>query len=159
MRLNFLIGNSILLIIFPQHRKKTRVLFPQKIIHKTVVVNMQKLFTKNFIPLLISILLIIISIGFTIFDKYALNYKHYLGILLILISTIIFFNNKKAYIIIFLSTLFLGLFGLLDIFYTSFLFGIGDFQINPIFLILIVLFIWLSKDELNEIFPDKERSE
>lgn len=36
MRLNFLAGNSILLIIFPKHRKRTRVLFPQKIIHKYV---------------------------------------------------------------------------------------------------------------------------
>ncbi len=36
MQLNFLSGNSILLIIFLQHRKTTRVLFPQKIIHKYV---------------------------------------------------------------------------------------------------------------------------
>jgi len=34
--LNFLTGNSILLIIFPHQRKRTRVLFPQKIIHKYV---------------------------------------------------------------------------------------------------------------------------
>ncbi len=48
MRLNFLAGNSILLIIFPQHRKMTRVLFPQKIIHKYVVTNLRKAeFTYN----------------------------------------------------------------------------------------------------------------
>ena len=40
MRLNFLVGNSILLIIFPKHRKRTHVLFPQKIIHKYVVSNL-----------------------------------------------------------------------------------------------------------------------
>ena len=41
MRLNFLGGNSILLIIFPQHRKRTRVLFSQKIIHKYVGNNIK----------------------------------------------------------------------------------------------------------------------
>ena len=40
MRLNFLGGNSILLIIFPKQRKRTRVLFPQKIIHKYVSYNL-----------------------------------------------------------------------------------------------------------------------
>ena len=41
MRLNFLNGNSILLIIFPKQRKTTRVFFPQKIIHKYVGNNIK----------------------------------------------------------------------------------------------------------------------
>jgi hypothetical protein len=55
LRLNFLNGNSILLIIFPQHRKRTRVLFPQKIIHKYVANNMKKLHQILFLVLFILI--------------------------------------------------------------------------------------------------------
>ena len=85
---------------------------------------MKKIFSKNFATLLITIILIGISLGLTIFGKYSLGTKHYWGILLILISVILYFINRKAYVVVFVMTLILGLVGLINVFYNDFRIGI-----------------------------------
>lgn len=44
---------------------------------------------KFIIPLLISVMLLVISIGITWFTNYLLNYKHNLGIGLVVISSVL----------------------------------------------------------------------
>jgi len=120
---------------------------------------MIKTIGKDFIPVLISILLVLASIGITIFTNYTLNYKHYIGIGLILISTILYFKNKKLFIYFFGATLLLGTIGQIDFYYVNVLFGIGAPMFNPIFLILLILFLAFNKKLIGKMFPEKIQAE
>jgi len=120
---------------------------------------MRKTIGKDIIPLLISIILLIISIGITFFTDYTLNYKHYAGIGLIGISTLLYFKNKKQFVYIFGLTLILGILNLIDIYYSNIIFGIGPIKFNPIFLTLLIIFLALNKELLNKMFPEKELAE
>jgi len=120
---------------------------------------MRKIIGKDIIPLLISIILLIISIGITLFTDYTLNYKHYVGIGLIGISTLLYFKNKRLFVYIFGLTLILGIVNLIDIYYSNIIFGIGPIKFNPIFLTLLIIFLPLNKDLLNKMFPKKELAE
>ena len=129
---------------------------PLLLIHATVPAHMKRLIGKDIIPLLISILLILISIGITFFTDYTLNYKHYVGIALIGISTIFYFKIKKLFVYVFGLTLILGIVNLIDIYYSNIIFGIGPIKLNPIFLTLLIIFLVLNKELLNKLFPEKE---
>ena len=120
---------------------------------------MTKTITKDIIPLLISIILLLISVGITLFTEYTLNYKHYVGIVLIGISAILYFKNKKTFIYVFGLTLILGIINLIDIYYSNIIFGIGPIKFNPIFLALLIIFLSLNKENLNRMFPKKIMSE
>ncbi|MCH3882983.1 hypothetical protein [Tenacibaculum aquimarinum] len=130
-----------------------------QIIYETVTAHMTKTITKDIIPLLISIILLLISVGITLFTEYTLNYKHYVGILLIGISTFLYFKNKKVFIYVFGMTLILGTINLIDIYYSNIIFGIGPIKFNPIFLTLLVIFLSLNKENLNRMFPEKKINE
>ncbi len=114
---------------------------------------------KEIIPILICILLLLYSIGITLLTDYVLNYKHYLGIALIGISTILYFKNKKMFVYIFGLTLILGIISLIDIYYWEIVFSIGPINFNPIFLALLITFLVLNKKQLNEMFPEKKLTE
>jgi len=120
---------------------------------------MRKNISKDIIPLVISIILLIISIGITLFTDYVLNYKHYIGIVLVGISSFLYFKNKKIYVYIFGLTLILGIINLIDIYYSNLIFGIGPIKFNPIFLTLFIIFLALNKQILNQILPEKELTE
>ena len=120
---------------------------------------MRKTIRKDIIPLLISIILLIISIGITLLTDYVLNYKHYVGIGLVGISSILYFKNKKVYVYLFGLTLILGIANLIDIYYSNIVLGIGPIKFNPIFLTLLIIFLTLNKQLLNQIFPEKEMTE
>ena len=109
--------------------------------------------------LYISVILLLISIGITLFTDYVLNYKHYVGIGLVGISSVLYFKNKKIYVYIFGLTLILGIVNLIDIYYSNIIFGIGPIKFNPIFLTLIIIFLALNKQILNQIIPEKELTE
>ena len=120
---------------------------------------MRKILTKDIIPLLISIFLLITSVGIILFTEYTLNYKHYVGIVLIGISAILFFKNKKVFIYVFGMTLILGILNLIDIYYSNITIGIGPIKFNPIFLTLFIIFLTLNKETFNRIFPAKKMTE
>ena len=127
--------------------------------HKHVTAHMRKTIGKDIIPLLISAILVIISIGITLFTDYTLNYKHYIGIGLIGISSLLYFKNKKLFVYFFGLTLILGIVNLIDIYYSNIIFGIGPIKFNPIFLTLIIIFLVLNKELLNKLFPEKKLTE
>ncbi|WP_204346688.1 hypothetical protein [Psychroserpens algicola] len=120
---------------------------------------MRKTISKDIIPLLISAILVIISIGITLFTDYTLNYKHYIGIGLIGISALLYFKNKKLFVYVFGLTLVIGIINLIDIYYSNILFGIGPIEFNPIFLTLLIIFLALNKELLNRMFPEKKLTE
>ncbi len=120
---------------------------------------MRKTIGKVIIPLLISIILVIISIGISLFSDVVLNYKHYVGFLLIGLSFLLYFKNKKLYIYFFVLTLLLGIINLIDIYYWNIKFGIGAIRFNPIFLTLLIIFLSFNKELLNKVFPEKKLTE
>jgi hypothetical protein len=120
---------------------------------------MRKTIGKDIIPLLISAILVIISVGITLFTDYTLNYKHYFGIGLIGISSILYFKNKKLFVYLFGLTLILGIVNLIDIYYSNIIFRIGPIKFNPIFLTLLIIFLVLNQKLLNKLFPEKKLTE
>jgi hypothetical protein len=127
--------------------------------YTTPLQHMKKNIGKDIIPLLVSTILLIISIGVTLFTDYVLNYKHYIGIGLIGISSVLYFKNKNIYVYLFGLTLVLGILNLIDIYYSNITLGFGPIKFNPIFLILLIIFLTFNKQVLNQIFPEKELTE
>lgn len=120
--------------------------------------NYMKTVKKEIIPLAISILLILISFGVILSTNYILSIEHYIGIGLLILSIILYSKRYDLYLYVFTLTLLAGLIGLIDFYYTTFKIGVGAFAINPIFLVLILLFLALNKDKLNTMFPEKNQS-
>ena len=120
---------------------------------------MRKTIGKDIIPLLIAAFLMVISIGITMFTDYTLNYKHYFGIGLIGISSLLYFKNKKLFVYFFGLTLILGILNTVDIYYSNIIFEIGPIEFNPIFLTLLIIFLILNKKLLNKLFPEKKLTE
>lgn len=112
---------------------------------------------KGITPLLIAVFLVLISIIFSLSSGYWLNYKHVVGFTLIGLSTVLFFKSKKIYVAVFVFTLTLGFINLIDIYYTNITFGIGMIKLNPIFLGLLIMFLNLNKEELNDLFPENKK--
>ena len=46
----------------------------------------------------------------------------------------------------------------IDIFFLNLTLGMGSFKFNPLFVFLLILFISLSKEEFNKMFPEKQKS-
>lgn len=106
--------------------------------------------SKEFIPLGICILLLLISGIKVLSSNYIFNSEHYICILLIVLSTIFFLTNRKVYIYLFMITLLLGSIHIIDVFYISYAFGIKDFiSLNPIFIVLFILFFSTNKDSMK----------
>ena len=93
------------------------------------------------------------------FTDYVLNYKHYVGIALVGISSFLYFKNKKLYVYIFGLTLIVGTVNIIDIFYSNISFGIRPIKFNPIFLTLLIIFLTLNKEMLNKLLPEKKLTE
>ncbi|GEM_PF-2186605 len=111
---------------------------------------------KKIIPLAVSILLLIISFGIVLATEYNLNAKHYIGTIALGISALLYYKKKEIYYYFFALTLTAGIINLIDFFYINYIFGIGIFQFNPIFLLLLILFLALNKEKMSEFFPEKE---
>lgn len=103
----------------------------------------------NILPLTISILLVLVSIGIIMTSRHIFDTKHYIGITCLGLSTILYFVNKKYYIICFTLTLTMGLFGLLEFYITTYKIGFAGAGINPIFLGLIILLLVVSKEQMG----------
>lgn len=110
---------------------------------------------KDIVPLLLSIMLFLISFGKVLISNYYFNLSHYIGLASLTLCLLLYFGNKKMYVLVFGLTLILGLFGLLDFFYTTYKIGFAGIGVNPVFIALIILFFVFGKDSMNELFPNK----
>tara|TARA_R110000850_G_scaffold277151_1_gene424814 strand:+ start:7523 stop:8053 length:531 start_codon:yes stop_codon:yes gene_type:complete len=113
---------------------------------------------KDILALMISLLLAVISIGFGFLTNYELNYKHYIGILLVFLSAALYFKNKRAYQYLFGITLVAGAINLIDFFFINVLFSIGPVGFNPVIVCLLFLFISFNQQILDTLFPDKKET-
>lgn len=109
---------------------------------------MKKHINKDIIPLLISAIIMLISIGIALFSDTILNNKHYIAIGVLGISFLLYFKSQKLYIYFFALTLVLGTVNLIDIFYLEIYFKINSIQFDPLFLTLLILFLSVNKEKL-----------
>jgi len=114
---------------------------------------------KDFIPLGITLVLVLISLILTVFTNYTSDNKQIIGYSLIIISTLLYFTQKKAYLFVFGATLLLGFISLI---YVSILklevsFGVGELglKINPLIIVIMAVFLPTNKAALNELLPEK----
>lgn len=112
--------------------------------------------TKEAIPLIISILLAIATIGIVLSTDYIIYLKHYIGIVALGIASLLYFRKRNLYFYFFSIILFAGVLNLIDFFYISFGIGIGKLILNPLFIALLFCFLFLNKEKINELFPEKE---
>ncbi len=100
---------------------------------------------KSMFPLLISGLLALATLAITLSTDYTINTEHYIGFGALALSSLLYSVNKIAlYRYVFAITLVAGLIGLLDFFYATFKIGIGIISVNPLFILLLILFLVLS---------------
>ena len=114
---------------------------------------------KDFIPLLISIILVVITIFQVTTSNSIIDYHHYVGISLLSISIVLYFYKKEYYIYIFGLTLLVGIFGFVNFYSATIEIGFGKIGVNIIFLTLFVIFLSLNKSKINEMLPEKEPTE
>lgn len=110
---------------------------------------------KELIPLLLSTILVITTFLIVLSTHYIVDYKFYIGVLLLLNSIIFYFSNKRIYRYSFGATLILGVFGIINFFYLDLNIGFAGFGFNLIFIILTILFLFLDKNIMNKVFPKK----
>ncbi len=111
---------------------------------------------KNSTPLIIALLLIVSTVGIVLFTDATISYKHYLGIILVAVSIFLYFKKRNLYRYIFGITLLIGFVDIIDIFYINALFNIGPIRFNPIFLILIILFVVFNQQFFEKLFYIKD---
>ena len=93
------------------------------------------------ISLLVSVLLAIISIVMVLTTDYIVNIKHYIGFVLLLGSSILYFQKRDIYRYVFGITLVAGTVGLIDFFIMSFGFRFGFVFVNPLIALILLVFI------------------
>ena len=109
----------------------------------------------DFIPLGISIILILVSLVVISTSNNALSLKHYIGIGCVIISIHFYFKNRMTYYVVYGITLLVGIFGLLDFYYSTFKVGFGSFGINPISAGLLILHIALVFQIVDKLDSNK----
>ena len=112
----------------------------------------------NILPITISVLLVLISVGIALTSDYILTTKHYVGIGCLVISTILYFSNRKIYYLFFALTLTIGLIGFLDFYITSYKVEFVGVGVNPIFLGLMILFFAVNREQMDKLFSEKNES-
>lgn len=110
---------------------------------------------KDIIPLLVSILLALFTLAVVLFTDYTINPKHYIGFGTLVLSVFLYFKKKKVYRYFFATTLTVGLFGFLDFFFASFKIGINIVEVNPLFLMLLILFLVFADYESRPLAKDE----
>ncbi|WP_144800477.1 hypothetical protein [Maribacter sp. MAR_2009_72] len=109
----------------------------------------------DFIPLGISIILILVSLVVIATSNYALSLKNYIGIGCVVLSIYFYIKNRMTYYVLYGLTLLIGIFGLLDFYYSTFKVGFGSFGINPILAGLLILHIALVYQIVDKFDRDK----
>ena len=102
---------------------------------------MSKRNIKEFSPLGIILIISIGSIIQVMVTNYTFDYRHYIGLTLLLISTILFFTNRKIYKYVFGITLIIGTFNLIA--FSTYIIGINLIFI-PIQIIPCAILIFYS---------------
>lgn len=112
---------------------------------------MRHFLSKEFLIILLLYFLVFISILVISFSDYTFSYKIYLGIISLIITSVLYFLNKKVYKIGLGIILVLGVINFIEFFFLSlgFSFGIIDvisISINPLILILLIAYYFIFKD-------------
>jgi len=100
---------------------------------------------KYFSILILDIISLISSLQIIISKQYIFSTQEYIGIILLLISTILFFIDFKSYKYIYLITLLLGIFGYISFSSFYITFGSSTIRIHLIPLLILIVYIFIDK--------------
>lgn|GEM_PF-2937734 len=108
------------------------------------------LLNKNLIPLFLIWIVFLITIFASLFTEVIFSTKNSIAFVLFLITTYLYAKNKKYYIYSFVLTCLAGLFDFLDVSYLNIIFSFFIFKVNPIYFLLIIVFLYTNKDLIEE---------
>ena len=74
----------------------------------------------------------------------------------LVVSIILYFANRRIYFLFFALTLTIGLIGFLDFYYSTFKVGFAGVGINPIFVVLLILFFAVRRTQIDSLAPEKK---
>ncbi|EDP95017.1 hypothetical protein U8527_08305 [Kordia algicida OT-1] len=117
---------------------------------------MTKKITKDSIPLLLIYVLMMVTLIKHVTSDITLHQKHYISFALILVSTFLYFFNRKWFVHFFFFVLLIGTFDLIHIFYINMKITISFININLIFLIVFGIHLILNKLIDDNLFPEKK---
>ena len=111
---------------------------------------------REFIPIGILDLIGILSIIQVITTDYIFTFREYIGLPLLLVSTIIFFLNRKIYKYLTVMILIVGLTGVISFTAARIYVGISIIEVQLIPLIVLVIFIYIFKGEIRKLIQKTE---
>lgn len=111
---------------------------------------------KSSLALYLSIGFSLYTVAMKLFADTDLDNGHYWGLGLMALSTILFYTKKPWYEFVFGISLILGAINLISIFPFFFYFSLGETNLNPLFLILLLLFLSFNQHLLNRINSSKK---
>ncbi|QHI39114.1 hypothetical protein IMCC3317_45150 [Kordia antarctica] len=117
---------------------------------------MSQTITKNFIPLGLALLLVIISLVMNTTQDVLFTSAQYLGYTLVIAATFVYFFNQKWFVYFFFLILLAGTIHLISIFFMDITLSITIITFNPICLFLLALHIFFNKTVFDELFPEKK---
>ena len=115
-----------------------------------------KFFQKDFVALFISILLTLTTVIMVSVTDYTIETRHYIGFLVLSLCSFFYWKNKKVYRYLFAIATLAGLFQFIDFFYITFEITIIGIKFNPLFFVLILIFLLLENYE-EELGGNAER--
>ena len=114
---------------------------------------------KEFIPVGILDIVGIISIIQILTTNYTFDYRQYIGLILLVICTIIFFMNRKIYKYLIALILILGMINLVSFSTYYIRFGISIIEIQFIPFASFLIYLYIFKKEIRSIIKKSKHAE
>jgi fatty acid desaturase len=111
---------------------------------------------KEFSPIGILNIVGIYSVFQVLTTNYIFTYKQYIGLSLVLICTVLFFINRKAYKYLTALTLITGLIGLIAFSISIITFSISFIQVQLIPLVVLLIYMYIFRFEIRQLFEKTE---
>lgn len=114
---------------------------------------------KEFLPILILNLIVFFSIVKVLISEYIFGIKHFIGLGLLVISTVLFFINKKGHICFFGVALILGILGFVGFSVIEVEFKISTIKINLVPFVIFLLYIYVFSDDFKKMKTNRNKKE
>lgn len=105
---------------------------------------------RNILPLIIIIMLLVYSLIMYLFTNTLLGIKFFSGLLMTVMSLLLYIKWKRFYTLVFMIVLLLGVFNVISFFYIEFSFQFFLLGINPFIFLVLILHIILDFEAIYQ---------